>query len=106
MRKLIGKERLTEKVSFMGDTVEIMSLSINEIRKFQNFVKQAQKDESEDAGLDIQRQLIRMAVVDAGDLTDDELDSFPIKALAKLAKDILVHNGLDPDAAGEVGNAT
>jgi hypothetical protein len=106
MRNLIGKVRDTASVDFMGDKVEVVSLTVNEIRSFQKYAKEAQKADSEDGALAIQRELIRLAVVGASDMTDEELDGFPIKALASLAKAILEHNGLDPDKAGEVGNAS
>jgi hypothetical protein len=105
MRNLIGKVRDTAEVDFMGSKLEVVSLTVSEIRKFQKFVKEAQAEESEDGALGIQRQLIRMGVVGAEDMTDEELDGFPIKALADLSRAILEHNGLNPDESGEVGNA-
>jgi hypothetical protein len=106
MRNLIGKVRATTEVEFLGEKLEVASLTVGEIRRFQKFVKDSQKDESEDGALGIQRELIRLGVVGAADMTDEELDGFPIKALSQLAKDILEHNGLDSEKSGEVGNAT
>jgi hypothetical protein len=106
MRNLVGKVRDIVEVPFMGETVQVQSLTVKEIRDFQKFVKEAQKDESEDGALGIQRQLIRLAVVGASDMTDDELDGFSIKSLASLSRSILEHNGLNPDESGAVGNAT
>jgi len=104
MRKLIGKTRHTTEVEFMGEKVEVLELSVNDVKTFQRFA--TENKDSEDGGLAIQRELIRMAVVDASDMTDEELDGFPLKELSKLAKQILTINGLDSEEVNEGGNAS
>jgi hypothetical protein len=104
MRNLIGKSAETFAVPFYGATVEVQRLSVKEIREFQKFAKKAQKDNAEDGGIATQRQLIRLAVVGAADMTDEELDSFSFQSLADLTKEILAYNGLNSDESGKVGN--
>lgn len=103
MRNHLGKNRNVAQVPFGDGTVEVLALSVGQIREFQKFARSAKASESEDDALAVQRQLIRLAVVGANDLTDEELDSFTLKELADLAKAILEHNGLRTDEV-DVGN--
>jgi hypothetical protein len=114
MRKLLAQDRITVEVPFQGDTLQVKELSVAEIKTFQKTVKTLNDDkkaDNEDKALGTQRELIRLAVVDANDMTDEELDTFPLKALSALCNRILEINGLasnmndEPDADGEVGNA-
>jgi hypothetical protein len=103
MRNLIGKAKDLISIDFLDSQVQIAALSVSEIRKFQAKVKALNADKKvsdEDRALMIQRDLIRAAVVGASDMTDEELDTFPIKKLGELTREILSHNGLDPDKAG------
>jgi hypothetical protein len=103
MKKLLGKVK-TITVPFMGDeTVEVAQLTVAQVRDFQKDLEAAKADEGEDSGLKIQRAILRMAVVGAKDLTDEELDSFPLVELTKLTQKILELAGV---SSGAEGNAS
>jgi hypothetical protein len=74
----------------MGDKVKIVKLSVTEVREFQKEIDTL-KDKTEDAdsGLAIQRKIIRLGVVGASELSDEELDSLKKDFFPK-AKDILI----------------
>jgi len=99
MKNLVGKVK-AEKVPFMGDHVEVTKLTVAQVRDFQKELNASKATEDEDTGLKIQRTIIRMAVVGAADLTDDELDSFPLVELSKLSQKILELAGVTGAAEG------
>jgi len=102
MKHLLKKARPTVEVDFMGDKVKIVKLSVTEVREFQKEIDTL-KDKTEDAdsGLAIQRKIIRLGVVGASELSDEELDSFPLDDLSTLAKVVLEQAGV----RGNEGNA-
>jgi hypothetical protein len=93
MKHLVGK-KITKKVEFMDDTVEIKKLSVVEVRKVQEIVKKNEKNKSEEAQLKLLQDVIKLAVPEAEDLTDDDFNTFPIGELAKLTDEIMVFSGL------------
>jgi hypothetical protein len=102
MRNLVGKKVKTVKVPFMGsETVEVVKLSVAQVREFQATLSKVKEDEADvDSGLNVQRSIIRMAVVGADDLTDDELDSFPMDDLSSLVQKILELAGVRQEKQG------
>lgn len=94
MKHLVGKKMSTE-VSFMGETVKITKLSVAEILKIQEATKK-QKAGDEVSTL---RMLIKMSVEGAKDLSDQEIESFPLDELTKLGAEIVKFSGMN---VGEV----
>jgi hypothetical protein len=94
MKHLVGKKMSTE-VAFMGETVKITKLSVAEILKIQEATKK-QKAGDEVSTL---RMLIKMAVEGAKDLSDQEIESFPLDELSKLGGEIVKFSGMN---VGEV----
>lgn len=102
MKNLLGKVK-SISVPFMDDeTVEVTRLTVAQVRDFQKELEAAKADESEDSGLRIQRAIVRMAVVGARELTDEELDSFPLVELSKLTQKILELAGVTGGPEGNV----
>lgn len=107
MKQLLGKIK-TVKVPFMEETVEVTRLTVAQVKEFQKELTSAKPVEGDvedpDSGLKIQRTILRMAVVGASELSDEELDSFPLVELTKLTQKILELAGV-ASAAAE-GNAS
>lgn len=99
MKHLVGKV-ITKKVDFMGDQVEVKKLSVSEVMKIQEFVKKASKSSSEATQLDLLKNVIRIAVIGAEELTDADFDTFPIDALSTLSEEIMEYSGLGSKEAG------
>ena len=102
MRSLLGQLAPTKKVTFLGkkDAVEIKKLTGIEVKSFQSYVNNEVKTLPEaEQGLAIQRKVIRIGVVDASDMTDDEIDSFPLDEVSTLAKEVLVYSGINTEDA-------
>ena len=88
MKHLVGKQ-ITEKVSFMGDEVEVKKLSVNEVMKVQKIIEKTSKSKSEDAQISLLRDVIKLAVTGASDITDEEFKQFPIGELNSLSEALL-----------------
>lgn len=100
MKQLLGKVK-SVKVPFMEETVEVTRLTVTQVKEFQKELTAAKLEEAdEDSGLKIQRTIVRMAVIGAKDLSDDELDSFPLVELTKLTSKILELAGVSGNSEG------
>lgn len=95
MKELLNKPRRTVKVKFLDSNVDVKKLTVAEVEDFQDFINSAKDAEKE--GLAVQRKIIRLGVVGAEDLTDDELNSFPLDDLSKLAEAVLVQAGVNTE---------
>jgi len=93
MKHLVGKV-ITKKVPFMGDEVEIRKLSVNEVFKVQELVKKSTKSKSEEDQISLLRDVIRLAVVGADEVTDEEFNTFPIGELSDVTDNVLKFSGI------------
>lgn len=100
MKHLVGKT-LTKKVSFMGDEVEIRKMSVSEVMKIQELTKSATKSKSDNAQVNLLQEVIKIAVIDAKDLSSDDFNTFPLGELNDLSNLILEYSGL---TGGNEGN--
>lgn len=99
IKNLVGK-KLTKKVEFMGDEVEVRKLSVAEIMQVQELVRKAQKAKGDDAQLGLLKDVIRVAVVGAEELSDEDFDTFPLSELNNLTNAALEYSGLTNPEAG------
>lgn len=99
MKHLVGKV-ITKKVPFMGDEVEVRKMSVSEVMKIQELVKKANKSKAEDSQLGLLRDVIRLAVLGADEITDEDFNTFPIGELSELSNEILSFSGLGDASAG------
>lgn len=98
MKHLVGK-KITKKFPFMGDEVEVRQLSVKEVFTVQDIIKKSQKSKANESNqAELLRNIIKIAVVGAEELTDEEFDGFPIAALNELSENILQFSGLSGDA--------
>ena len=107
MRELLKTKVPTRKVDFMGvkNAVEVKKLSGQEVKEFTHFINVEAKNLPEsEQGLAIQYRVVRMGVLGADDLSDDELLSFPLDDVSSLAKAVLAYSGLGTEES-RAGNA-
>ena len=103
MKHLVGK-KLTKKVPFMGEEVEVKMLTIDSVIEVQKLVAKASKAKDVEAGqIDLMRQVLRLAVVGAEEMTDEEFNGFPIAELTSLSEAVLAVSGIG-EGATAVGN--
>ena len=85
---------MTVKVPFMGDEVEVRKLAVGAIMDLQKIIDASNKDDSELAQLKLLRDVMRIAVVGAEDITDEEFNQFPLSELTSLSEAIMAASGL------------
>jgi hypothetical protein len=90
MKKLVGKS-MTKKVKFLNEEVTIKKLTVAQVMEIQELSKKVDEDTG---SMDILSYVVRNAVEDADELTDDELRQFPLEELSRLSGDILTFSGL------------
>jgi len=90
MKHLIGKTE-TKKVPFMGDEVEIRKLSIKEVLDLQSLINSAAESGDQ---LEVLRGVLRLAVVGAEEMTNEEFDTFPPADLNAISEEIISYCGL------------
>jgi hypothetical protein len=93
MKHLVG-QTVTEKVPFMGDEVEVKKLTVGQVMGLQKVITKAEKSKSEDAQLKLLCDIIKIAVVGAEELTDEDFNTFPITELTTLSEHIMRLSGL------------
>ena len=94
MKSLVGR-KMTKKVKFMGEDVEISKLSVSEVMDIQEKAKAIEKDESE--GFNVLKAVIRSAVAGSDDLSDEDFKQFPLDELSKLSNEIMKFSGIAQD---------
>ena len=106
-KTLVGR-RATKKFSFLGTDVEVNKLSINQVNAIQEQVAALPKIvEGEDASeasrahLKLMISVIKLAVVGADEVSDEDFMNFPLSDLQKLSDDVLRHSGLGKDPAAK-----
>jgi hypothetical protein len=94
MKHLVGKSQ-TKKVPFLGDEVEIRKLSIDEVFKMQDMI---QAGAEADDQLEVLYGVLRLAVIGAEEMTEDDFRSFPPADLNELSEEILSYCGIGAKA--------
>jgi len=100
MKQFVGKVK-TKKVPFMDDEVEIKVLTVGDIRAIEAKTKELSAEAGEDGDVDqleILRFVLRLAVVGAEEMADEDFDTFPVGELSSLSEEII---GTTPSAGNE-----
>jgi len=99
MKHLVGK-KVTEKVEFMGDKVEVKKLTVGEILGLQDVISKVNNEEATtETQIKLLQDILRVAVIGADEITDEEFNDFPIEELNKLSEKILSISGLSGGVA-------
>lgn len=96
MKHLVGKT-VTKTVEFMDDKVQIKQLSVKDVMELQELLKDATETDS----IDTIGVIIRAGVVGAEDMSDDDLQSFPVGELMALSQEIMAYCGLKAEAVND-----
>ena len=98
MKKLVGRH-LTVEVPFMVETVEVKQLSTSEVRELQKIEKGMEKKKEKEQSA-VHYEILRLAIVGAKELTDEEFDSFPVAEIGNLYKEIIKAAGMEAQEEG------
>ena len=92
MKNLVGR-KMTKKIKFMNEDLEIVKLTVSEVMDIQEAAKKFSGEGAEaaegDSGLELVKKVIQAGVPDASDLTDEDFGSFPMDELSKLSNEIM-----------------
>ena len=91
MKNLVGK-KLNKTTKFVGEEITITKLPLARVFDIQEKAKAAGADEK--AQMEIMLFTFQSAVTGAGELTLEDMYSFPLDDLQKLSEDILEFSGL------------
>ena len=90
IQQLVAR-RVTKKVSFMGEEIEIAKLSIRDVEGVQELVK----SDSGTKETDLLFFVLRRGVVGLeATTTDDDLRGLPLQEVAQLSEEIMTFSGL------------
>lgn len=94
MKGLVGR-KMTKTVKFMSEDIKIAKLTVAEVMNIQEKAKGIEKDETE--GFNILKTVIRASVEEAGGLSDEDFNNFPLDELSKLSNEIMKFSGIGQD---------
>jgi hypothetical protein len=94
MKHLVGKT-MTQKVPFMGDEVEVKKLTVGEILELQKVINASQKGkQDEEKQMKLLRDILRLAVIGADEISDEEFSNFPLGELSELSQQVVSVSGM------------
>mgnify|MGYP000867860485 FL=1 len=93
MKHLVGKS-MTEEVPFMGDKVKVRKMTVGQIMDMQKLVEKSNEEASDEAQMKLLCDIIKVAVVDADTLTDEDFAGFPLQELTALSEHVMRVSGL------------
>jgi len=100
--KALVSKRMLKKVTFMGEEVEIGKLSVRTVMEIQ---AKARVVDEEDNGMAMLRMVIKAAIPESEELSDEDFESFPMDELGSLSNNILKFSGINPEDAPPAGEA-
>lgn len=96
MKEFVGKSQ-TQKVPFMDGEVEVRLLTVGDAQEIDRLTKElASKEDKEDSdNLELLRSIIRMMVIGADELSNEDFDTLPIASLTSLVETITQSAGVE-----------
>lgn len=96
IKALVGR-KVTKKTKFVDSDVVISKLSVAQVMEIQQ-AAQAVEQNPESSGIEILKNIVRLSVEGASELTDEDFASFPMDELNKLSNEIMSFSGIKADA--------
>jgi hypothetical protein len=91
IKSLVGR-RIDRSVKFMGQDIKICKLTVSEVLQIQADAKNVKEDD--DSGFEILKKVIRLSVVGASELSDEDFSTFPMDELTKLSQEVMKFSGM------------
>lgn len=86
--------KLTSKAKFMGEEIDIGKLSVTQVINIQNLSKEFEATNDPLGNLKVLCTVIKAGAAELRDLTEEELNDFPVEELTKLSEAIMQYSGL------------
>jgi hypothetical protein len=79
----------------MGDEVEVKKLTVGEILELQKVINASQKGkQDEEKQMKLLRDILRLAVIGADEISDEEFSNFPLGELSELSQQVVSVSGM------------
>lgn len=79
----------------MGDEVEVKKLTVGEILELQKVINASQKGkQDEEKQMKLLRDILRLAVIGADEISDEEFSNFPLGELSELSQKVVAVSGM------------
>ena len=103
LKALVGR-KMKKTIKFMGENVEIMKLSVADVKEIQELAQEINKAEDdekkESLNFELIRKTVRSAVVGGEELEDADFENFPMDELSQLVDQVFKFSGM---GAGDKG---
>ena len=102
MKHLLGNQE-TKEIDFLGGKLVMRQMSVSDVKNLQEKLdKKTEKGkESSLDDVDTLFEILKVGVEGVADLTKEEFETFPMKALGDLVSEVMIYSGMK---AEEVGN--
>ena len=94
IKGLVGR-LMSKNVKFIGEDIKINKLSVAQVLEIQILAKDI--DQTDEGGFNLLKQVIRLSVENASELTDEDFNAFPMDELSKLSNEIMKYSGIAGD---------
>jgi len=87
--------KVSKKVKFMNEDIEIIKLTVAQVMSIQELAKNTTNENAtESDSIRLLTLVIQLGAPELKDLTNDEVNSFPMDELTKLSNEILKYSGI------------
>jgi hypothetical protein len=86
--------KLAKKVKFMGEDLDIHKLSVAQVVTIQGLAKEFEDSADPLGNLKLLAVVIKSGANELADLSEEDMNNFPIDELSKLSEEIMKHSGL------------
>lgn len=86
--------KVSKKVKFMGQEIDISKLTISQVMKIQVQAKVLEENGSEDENLKLLSIVVQEGAKELSELTTEQLYEFPMDELTSLSNEIMKYSGL------------
>ena len=91
------KDAKVEKpVKFMGLDIGIRKMSVSQVTKVQELAKSLVGSENDMDNMKILILVCQQGAPELRDLTDEDMNDFPVEELTNLSNEIMIYSGLQP----------
>jgi hypothetical protein len=98
IKGLVGRKS-SKDVKFLGESVKISKLTVDQVTEIQALAKAAEESKDENSGMELLKLVIRAAVEGGEELTDEDFGGFPMDELSRVSQDIMKFSGIGAEAA-------
>lgn len=94
MKHIVAAAPKTKTVPFMTGEVEVRALSVRDVKEIDKASKAVSEGENFDDQFEVIKLTLRLGVIGAEEMTDEDFENLPMKELTVLSEAVLDESGL------------